>query len=70
MRQIIISILGLLIIVGGYFGMEQMAATERPEPKKAAKAIPTVFTEVVKNGSTPVTVTASGNLALAISRGD
>lgn len=63
MRQIIISVLGLLIIAGGFFGMQQMAATERPEPEKPAKTIPTVFTQVVKNGSTPVTVTASGNLA-------
>ena len=63
MRQIIISILGLLIIALGFFGMKKMAATEKKEPEKEVRAIPTVFTQTVKNGNLPVTVSASGNLA-------
>ena len=63
MRQVIISIVGILIIAAGYFGKEKMAATEKPRPKKEVRAIPTVFTQTVKNANNPVTVTASGNLA-------
>lgn len=63
MRQIIISVIGLAIIALGFFGMKKMAATEKPVRPKEVRAIPTVFTQQVKNGSTPVTVTASGNLA-------
>jgi len=63
MRQIIISIIGILIIGGGYLVKEKLAATERPQKEKPKKAISKVFTQVVKNEDTPITVTASGNLA-------
>ncbi len=63
MRQIIISVVGLLIIALGFFGMQKMAATKKPEPEKEVRAVPTVFTEKVKNGSSPISVTASGNLS-------
>lgn len=63
MRQIIISLIGLAIIAGGYYGMKKMGATEKPVRAKEERAIPTVFTQLVKNGSNPVSVIASGNLA-------
>ncbi len=63
MRQVIISIIGLLIIGGGYMVKEKFAATERPQREKPKKAISAVFTQTVKNGDTPIKVTASGNLA-------
>jgi len=63
MRQVIISLVGLLIIGGGYFGMKSMAGREKPVREKAEKPISTVFTQLVKNKNTPITVTASGNLA-------
>jgi len=63
MRQVIISILGILIIGIGYCGYTTLAATERPQKEKPKKATSKVFTQVVKNEDTPVTVTASGNLA-------
>jgi len=63
MRQIIISFLGVLIIALGYLGMEKMANKEKPEPEKEVRAIPTVFTKKIINSSTPIAVTASGNLA-------
>ena len=63
MRQIIISLIGLLIIAAGFFAKNHFASREKPAPKKVEKSIPAVFTQVVKNGSTPVNVTASGNLA-------
>jgi len=63
MRQIIISIIGILIIGGGYFAKERLANTERPQKEKPKKTVSKVFTQVVNNEDTPITVTASGNLA-------
>jgi multidrug efflux pump subunit AcrA (membrane-fusion protein) len=63
MRQVIISILGILIIGGGYLGYKSLAATERPQREKPKKASSKVFTQIVKNEDTPITVKASGNLA-------
>ena len=50
-------------MAGGYFGMEYLAATEKPEQEKPQKTISTVFTQKVKNEDTAITITASGNLA-------
>lgn len=63
MRQVIISAIGILIIAIGFFGMQKMASTEKPIPEKEVRAIPSVFTQIVKNGDSPITVTASGNLS-------
>ena len=63
LRQIIISLVGILIIAAGFFGKQKMAANKKPEPEKEVRAIPSVFTQKVKNGSSPISITASGNLA-------
>jgi len=63
MRQIIISAIGILIIGFGYFGMKTMADQKKPEPEEEVRALPTVFTKKITNTSTPIAVTASGNLA-------
>jgi len=63
MRQIIISLIGILIIGGGYFAKQKLADRERPQREKPKKAISKVFTQVVKNEDSPISVTASGNLA-------
>jgi multidrug efflux pump subunit AcrA (membrane-fusion protein) len=62
MRQVIISVLGILIIGGGFLGMKKMASKEKPEPEKVQKATPVVFSEIVKNQDLPITISASGNL--------
>lgn len=62
-RKIIISLVGLGIIGLGYFGMQTMANKKKPEPEKAVRTVPTVFTKKITNSSTPIAVTASGNLA-------
>jgi len=63
LRQIIISLVGILIIAAGFFGKQKMAANKKPEPEKEVRAIPAVFTQKVKNGSSPISITASGNLS-------
>ncbi len=62
-RKIFISLIGIGIIALGLFGKSTLASKKKPEPEKAARAIPTVFTQKITNSSTPIAVTASGNLA-------
>lgn len=40
-----------------------MGEQKKPKPPANVQKIPSVYTQVVKNGNTPITVTASGNLA-------
>lgn len=62
MRQIIISLLGVLIIGGAYLLKGHLAEPEVVEEKPIEKVTPTVFVQKVENTTTPITVTASGNL--------
>lgn len=63
MRKIILSILGLLVIAGAVFIAKTLAdMKEEPVPVEQ-KVVNSVFTQTVKNSSTPVTLTASGSLA-------
>jgi multidrug efflux pump subunit AcrA (membrane-fusion protein) len=61
-RKIIISLLALAILGGGYLIKNKLASTERPQRPKKEKAIPTVFTQEIKNTTIPMQITASGNL--------
>ncbi|NHF58491.1 HlyD family efflux transporter periplasmic adaptor subunit [Flavobacteriaceae bacterium TP-CH-4] len=62
MRKIILSVLGLLLIVGAFFGAKAIIASKKNFRPKAEKVVKTVFTEVVKNGTVPIVVPANGNL--------
>ncbi len=63
LRKILISLIGIGIIALGAYGKGILASKKKPAPEKAARTIPAVFTQKVKNTSTPIEVTASGNLA-------
>lgn len=63
MRQIIISTVAILLVVGAYFAKNELASKKPPNPKKPAREIPVVITEKVKNRIIEVTVKASGKLA-------
>ncbi|MEZ4918541.1 MAG: efflux RND transporter periplasmic adaptor subunit [Saprospiraceae bacterium] len=63
MRQIIISAIGILILVGAIFISRSMANYNRPEAAKENRDKPTVFTQKVENKNIPINVTAGGNLA-------
>ncbi|RTE54352.1 efflux RND transporter periplasmic adaptor subunit [Arenibacter aquaticus] len=61
-RKIILSVLGVLLIIGSFFGAKKIIdskKTPRPRPEKVIK---TVFVEKVKNGNVPIVVPANGNL--------
>ena len=62
MRQIIISIIGILLVSGAFFIARTMANSKKETPKKEAPPVPTAFVDIVKNGDSPITVTASGTL--------
>ena len=62
MRKIILSILGILLIIGGYFGAQAIIANKKSFKPRAEKVVKTVFTEVVENGTVPIVVPANGNL--------
>jgi len=61
-RKIILSILGVLLIVGAFFGMNAIISSKKSFKPRAEKVVKTVFTQVVENGSVPIVVPANGNL--------
>ncbi len=62
MRKIILSILGILLIIGGFFGAKTIIANKKSYKPRAQKVVKTVFTEVAQNGTVPIIVHANGNL--------
>lgn len=61
-RKIIFSILGVLLIIGGFFGAKAIVDSKKSFKPRAQKVVKTVFTEVVENGTVPIVVPANGNL--------
>ncbi|MCW5518016.1 efflux RND transporter periplasmic adaptor subunit [Muriicola sp. Z0-33] len=62
MRKIILSILGVLLIIGAVFMARNIIANKKSFKPKAEKVVKTVFTEVVENGAVAIIVPANGNL--------
>jgi len=62
MRKIILSILGIILIVVSFFIAKSIVDNKKSFRPKAGKVVKTVFTQVVKNGTVPIVVTANGNL--------
>ncbi len=62
MRKIILSVLGLLLIVGAAFLAKKIIDSKtRPKPRPA-KVVKTVFVDTVKNKTIPIKISANGNL--------
>lgn len=63
-RKIILSVLGILLVVGAIVLSKRMVANkEQRQPKPEAKLVTGAFSETVNNTSTPISITTSGNLA-------
>jgi len=63
-RKIILAVLGILMVAGAYYVAKQTIANKKPyKPRKEKKLETGAFVEVVRNSSTPITITTSGNLA-------
>jgi len=63
MRNIILSVLGILLIIGSFFMAKGIVDNKKSFRTKAEKVVKTVFTEVVQNGTVPIVVAANGNLS-------
>jgi len=61
-RKIILSIIGVLLIVGGVYFAKNIIDNKKSFKPRAQKVVKTVFTEVVENGDVPIIVPANGNL--------
>jgi len=62
MRKIILSLLGVLLIIGAFFASEAIIASNQRTRPKPEKVIKTVFIEDVINGIVPIEISANGNL--------
>lgn len=63
-RKTILAILGILMVVGAYFVAKRTIANKKPyKPRKEKKLETGAFVNTVRNTSTPITITTSGNLA-------
>lgn len=61
-RKIILAVLGILIIVGAVFLMKKLISMKEVPESRPQKVVTSIYTEKVKNGETPISITASGNL--------
>jgi multidrug efflux pump subunit AcrA (membrane-fusion protein) len=62
MRKVILSVLGILLIVGAFFASKVIVDSNqriKPKPKKVVK---TVFVDTVRNGTVAIDLSANGNL--------
>ncbi|WP_299119412.1 HlyD family efflux transporter periplasmic adaptor subunit [uncultured Winogradskyella sp.] len=62
MRKIILSILGILLIVGAYFLSQSIAENKKNKRPAPAKVVKTVFTDTVQNSTVQIVIPANGSL--------
>jgi len=62
MRKVILSVLGLLLIVGAFFASRVIVESNQRVKPKPQKVVKTVFVDTVKNGIVPIDISANGNL--------
>ncbi|BAO76345.1 efflux RND transporter periplasmic adaptor subunit [Winogradskyella sp. PG-2] len=62
MRKIILTVLGILLIVGAYFGSKYIADNKKKKRPTPAKVVKTVFTDTVKNSTVQIVIPANGSL--------
>ncbi len=62
MRKVILSVLGVLLIVGGFLAAKALMNNKKNTRPQKQKIVKTVFTEKVKNGIVPIVLKANGNL--------
>lgn len=62
MRKIILSILGVLLVIGAYFVSKSIANNEKKKRPTPAKVVKTVFVDTVKNSTVQIVIPANGSL--------
>ncbi len=61
-RKIIGIVLGVLLLLGAFYGAKSLIDSNQRIQKEVPQAIKTVFTSPVINGEVPILINASGNL--------
>jgi len=61
-RKIVLSIIGVLLIIGSFFGAKYIINSKNTPKPRPEKVVKTVIVETVKNGNVPIIVPANGNL--------
>jgi len=62
MRNIILSILGVVIIIGALFGAKKIVDSKKRPKQRSSKVVKTVFVDTVQNTTIPIQIAANGNL--------
>lgn len=62
MRNIILSILGIVLIIGSFFFAKQLIANKKKPKPVPEKVVKTVFTDTVQNGTVQIVIPANGSL--------
>jgi multidrug efflux pump subunit AcrA (membrane-fusion protein) len=62
MRNTILSILGVLLIIGAYFGGKYIIDSKKKTRPTPQKVIKTIFTDTVTNGTVQIIIPANGSL--------
>ena len=62
MRNIILSIIGVVLIIASIFFAKNLIANKNKPRPVAAKVVKTVFVDTVKNATIPIVLPANGNL--------
>lgn len=62
MRQIILVGIGILLVVGAFFGAKTIIANKKRPKPEVEKVVKSVFVETVTNAAVPIIIPASGTL--------
>lgn len=62
MRKIITSVLGILIVAGAFFWSKKISKQKQTPKPKTEKLVTSIYAQTVKNTSTPIIISTSGNL--------
>ena len=62
MRKIILSLLGVLLIIGAVLLAKSISSSKKKQRPIPAKVVKTVFTDTVKNGTVQIVIPANGSL--------
>lgn len=62
MKKVLPYLLGVLILVGAFFGYKYLSSIEKPTPPPKAQVLPVAFTQLVKNSDIPIVISNSGQL--------
>ena len=61
-RKGILAVIGVLLVIGAFFGAKKIIANKKKEKPKVEKVVRTAFIELAKNTTVPINISSNGNL--------